>query len=92
MNPDRPFAWLSLEPRRDAPPRPLPQTPKTVKVRSDPVAVTLKRLRKDDKDLRRRDRVLERSRDVLIGHAAEKDRVEVSVCTVCSHEFTVFSS
>jgi hypothetical protein len=78
MNPDRPFAWLSLEPRRDAPPRPLPQTPKPVKPPSDPVAVTLKRQRKENKDLRRRVRVLERSRDLLIRRPAEKDRVNVS--------------
>jgi hypothetical protein len=78
MNPDRPFAWLSLEPRRDAPPRPLPQTYRTVKPPSDPVAVTLKRLRKENKDSRRRVRVLERSRDVLIRRVAEKRAADVS--------------
>lgn len=87
MNPDRPFAWLSLDPRRDVPPRPVPQQPKTVKPTPDPAAVTLKRLRKENKDLRRRVRVLERSRVALIRRAAEKGDVDVSICAATSLGF-----
>lgn len=81
MNPDRPFAWLSLEPRHDAAPRPVPPEthPTIVKPQTDPSAVMLKRLRRETRDLRRRMRVLERSREATREkRAVERDGVDVS--------------
>lgn len=70
MHPYQGFEWMSLEPRRDAPPPSPP--PMRRKPPPDPVAVTLKTLRREQKRLRRRVRVVERSRDLLMVRLVEE--------------------